>query len=97
MTQKRYSIQLSSASKRELKNFDPHIGKKVYAEIQKLADNPRPHGYEPLTGLDKVYRWEIGPKKNYRVVYKIEDDRLLVLVLHVGDRKEIYRIVDEMK
>jgi mRNA interferase RelE/StbE len=42
---------------------------------------------------EKLYRVYVGPKKNYRAVYQIQDERLLVLVVKVGDRKEVYRRV----
>ena len=42
---------------------------------------------------EKLYRVYVGPGKNYRAVYQIQDERLLVLVVKVGDRKEVYRRV----
>jgi mRNA interferase RelE/StbE len=46
---------------------------------------------EKLEAKEKLYRIYAGPGKNYRVVYQIQDDVLLVLVVKVGDRKEVYR------
>ncbi len=40
---------------------------------------------------EKLYRVYVGPAKNYRVIYQIRDEVLLVLVVRVGDRKEVYR------
>ena len=42
---------------------------------------------------EKLYRAYVGPGKNYRVIYQIRDEALLVLVVKVGDRKEVYRRV----
>jgi len=42
---------------------------------------------------EKLYRVYVGPGKNYRVIYQIRDEVLLVLVVRVGDRKEVYRRV----
>ncbi|MBV8709322.1 MAG: type II toxin-antitoxin system RelE/ParE family toxin [Acidobacteriaceae bacterium] len=67
------------------------MGKKIFGDIQSLADNPRPHGYEQLTGKGKLYRLPVGPGKDYRIIYEVEDDKLLISILKIGDRKEIYR------
>ena len=46
---------------------------------------------EKLETKEKLYRVYVGPGKNYRVIYQIQDEVLLVLVVKVGDRKEVYR------
>ncbi len=60
-------------------------------DILRLEENPRPHGVEKMETKEKLYRVYVGPGKNYRVVYQIRDEALLVLVVKVGDRKEVYR------
>lgn len=62
-------------------------------DILRLEENPRPHGVEKMETKEKLYRFYVGPGKNYRVIYQIRDDVLLVLVVKVGDRKEVYRRV----
>ena len=62
-------------------------------DILRLEDNPRPHGVEKMETTEKLYRVYVGPGKNYRVIYQIRDEVLLVLVVKVGDRKEVYRRV----
>ncbi len=49
---------------------------------------PRPHGSEKLSGPDQLYRIRAG---DYRIVYAVDDDRMLVLVVKVGHRREVYR------
>ena len=56
--------------------------------IQALATEPFPHGIRKLTGADDVYRLRVG---RYRVLYTVEAGRLVVLVLKVGHRKDVYR------
>jgi mRNA interferase RelE/StbE len=56
-----------------------------------LEEDPRPHGAETLESKEKLYRIRVGPGKNYRAIYQIRDDILVVLVVKVGDRKEVYR------
>lgn len=62
-------------------------------DILSLEENPRPHGVEKLETKEKLWRIHVGPGKNYRVIYQIRDEVLLVLVVKVGDRKEVYRRV----
>ena len=60
---------------------------RLVERIAGLAENPRPPGAEKLTGQDK-YRLRLG---RYRIIYAIEDQNLLVYVVKVGHRKEVYR------
>ena len=60
-------------------------------DIRGLEDEPRPRGVEKLETREKLYRVYAGLGKNYRVVYQIRDEVLLVLVVKVGDRKDVYR------
>ncbi len=60
-------------------------------DILRLEENPRPHGVEKMETKEKLYRVYVGPGKNYRVIYQIRDEALLVLVVKLGDRKEVYR------
>jgi len=48
---------------------------------------------EQIETKDRLYRVYVGPGKNYRAIYQIQDEVLLVLVVKVGDRKEVYRRV----
>jgi mRNA interferase RelE/StbE len=61
--------------------------KKILKRIEGLVENPRPLGYEKLTGQER-YRLRQG---RYRIVYSIQDDALTVWVVKVGHRKDIYR------
>ena len=62
-------------------------------DLLRLEENPRPDGVEKLEAKEKLYRIYVGPGKNYRAIYQIRDEVLLVLVVKVGDRKEVYRRV----
>lgn len=61
---------------------------RIAATIDALAGDPRPSGCRKLAGTDRLYRVRVG---DYRVVYEIHDDRLLVLVIKLGHRREVYR------
>ncbi len=63
---------------------------KISKKIDGLAENPRPRGLEKLKEIDgiPVYRVRFG---DYRVIYSVTDDKLLVLILKVRNRREVYR------
>jgi mRNA interferase RelE/StbE len=61
---------------------------RITQRIDALADDPRPPGAKALQGQHGLYRLRSG---DYRIIYKIEDDRLLVLVIKIGHRRDVYR------
>jgi mRNA interferase RelE/StbE len=87
-----YSVELSESADRELSKLDAQPRKRIlkflHERVAKL-DDPRGIG-EALHGsqLGEFWKYRVG---DYRLISKIEDDRLVVLVLRVGHRKEIYR------
>jgi mRNA interferase RelE/StbE len=76
------------AAERTLRKLDKPIPHRLVAEIGHLAYDPRPSGVKALAGHPGALRLRVG---DYRVVYRVEDKRLLVLVLDLGHRREIYR------
>ena len=60
---------------------------RILERIQALAEEPRPPGCVKLSGLD-YYRLRQG---NYRIVYEIQPNRLIVVVIKIGHRREVYR------
>jgi len=84
-----YSIRISPAAERDIRKLDRPIQRRILRKLDGLGREPRPNGVEKLSGGDEVrYRVRVG---DYRIVYRIDDDVLTVLVLKVGNRKEIYR------
>jgi mRNA interferase RelE/StbE len=87
-----YNVELSESAARELGKLDASEAKRIlkflHQRVAKL-DDPRSIG-EALHGsrLGEFWKYRVG---GYRLICKIEDDRLIVLVLRVGHRKEIYR------
>jgi mRNA interferase RelE/StbE len=86
-----YRVDYTPAALRQLKKLDAHVRRKVFEDIDGLGGNPRPRGVEKLEAKEKLYRVYVGPGKDYRAIYQIRDESLLVLVVKVGDRKEVYR------
>jgi mRNA interferase RelE/StbE len=83
-----YSILLAPPAERQLKALAEPTQKRIVKRLRTLAANPRPRGVKKLAGEDDLYRIREG---DYRIVYTIHDKELIVLVLKIGDRKEIYR------
>lgn len=92
-TKPSYTLKFTSAAIRDLEKLDLNIRRKAFSDIEKLKADPRPHGVEKMETKEKLYRVYVGPGKNYRAIYQIRDEILLVLVVKVGDRKEVYRRV----
>ena len=88
-----HTLEFTHSALRELEKLDPSVRRKVFSDIEKLKENPRPHGVEKMETKEKLYRIYVGPGKNYRAIYQIRDEALLILVVKVGDRKDVYRRV----
>ena len=84
----RYEVTLAPAAARQLRKFDPHVRRRVQAAIEVLAEDPRPPAATRLVGGAGEWRVRTG---DYRIVCEIQQDQLLVLVLNVGHRREIYQ------
>lgn len=82
-----HRIELTKAARRALASLPRNILKRVDAAILALAHNPRPPGAKKLEGQE-LYRIRVG---DYRIIYAMEDERLVVLVVRIGHRREVYR------
>ena len=83
-----YSVELTRTAEKQFRKIAKRDRNRVVDAISSLADRPRPHGARKLQGYDDVYRIRVG---KYRIVYEVFDDRVVVIVLKVGHRKDIYR------
>lgn len=83
-----YSVSISSAAKKAMGRLPNPIRERVDRAIVALADTPRPHGCAKLAGTANGWRIRVS---DWRILYTIEDDRLVVLVVEVGHRGEVYR------
>lgn len=82
----RYRVVLTKKAQKQLDKLDDSIAATIFDAISGLELNPRPHGYKKLKGRDG-YRIRIG---DYRVIYHIFDLELIVDVIALGHRREIY-------
>lgn len=84
-----YSVKLSARAADWLEEcLDARLRKRISQTIDALAANPRPPGCVKLLGEDNVWRVRVS---DYRIVYEIYDDQLMLLVIRVANRREAYR------
>jgi len=85
-----YRIEITPRAKKDLKALAVRERQRVVDQIDALQADPRPPGSKKLKGKEDFYRIRVG---DYQVVYLVEDEVLLILIVRVGDRKEIYEII----
>ncbi|MCZ7645638.1 MAG: type II toxin-antitoxin system RelE/ParE family toxin [Planctomycetota bacterium] len=83
-----YAVQLTPAAERDLKKLERAIRARVVRALEGLASEPRPQGSTKLSGKENLWRVRVG---DHRVLYAIEDRRLVVLVVKIAHRREVYR------
>jgi mRNA interferase RelE/StbE len=89
MGPRRYTIEIKPSAVRTLRRLPAPVRAKVVSVIDALADDPRPPGCKKLAG--QVDRYRVRAAGAYRVVYEIREDRLIVMVIRIGHRREVYR------
>jgi len=83
-----YRIEWTENAKRAFRKLGKQPQRRLAKAIDALAEEPRPAGVKKLETTEDLYRIRVG---DYRVVYQLQDQALLVLIVRVGDRKDIYR------
>ncbi len=83
-----YKILYKKSVEKELIKLPKSILKAIIAKIQKLATGPKPNGSVKLRGSTNLYRIR---HSDYRIIYSINDGKLLIIVIKVAHRKEVYR------
>jgi len=84
----RYKIVINSKTEKMLSKIEKSIAVRIRDKIRLLSEHPRPSGMTQLKGYDNAFRIRVG---DYRIIYEIDDDRVLILVVNVGHRREVYR------
>jgi len=82
-----YTIQYKPAASRQIAKLNKSIQARLKPKIKALANNPRPHGAKKLQGYENRYRIRVG---DYRIIYEIWDNALVVIVTEVGHRSRVY-------
>ncbi len=84
-----YDVVITEEALKEIASVDSRVDRKrIWEKIHRLAGNPRPHGSKKLEGSLERYRLRQG---DYRVLYEIREKVLIVAVIHVRHRKDVYR------
>jgi mRNA interferase RelE/StbE len=83
-----YYIEFAKPAAKQLKALSPQEQQRIKSKIDALVDSPRPDGVVKLSGEDDLYRIRVG---DYRIIYRIQDNYLLILVLKIGHRRDVYQ------
>ncbi|GAA1914945.1 type II toxin-antitoxin system RelE/ParE family toxin [Streptomyces sodiiphilus] len=86
----RYTFRFTSAAQRQLRAINRHDAMRILTALTALGEDPYRQGpdVKKLTGPSGLYRLRVG---SYRIAYQVDDGELLVLVVKVGDRRDVYR------
>lgn len=84
----RYQIELTRAARRALDSLPTKVQKRIDRHILALAKNPYPPGSKKLRGAEGLHRLRVG---DYRILYIVEADRLVIVIVTIGHRREVYR------
>ncbi|MDZ7970480.1 MAG: type II toxin-antitoxin system RelE/ParE family toxin [Nostoc sp. DedSLP03] len=83
-----YEVKFTNGARKMFKKLSQELQDRIQPKIDELAIEPRPNGVKKLQGEENTYRIRVG---DYRVIYDIFDDVLLVNVIDVGHRSKIYK------
>ena len=83
-----YRVDIKRNAQKQLAKLSSINADKIVKEIRALANNPRPNGCKKLVGSENTYRIRLG---DYRIIYSIFENRLIVQVIKIGHRKDIYK------
>ena len=83
----KYSLFLSRGAEKTVKQLPPAIHTRIFQVLADLTTNPRPRGSTKLTDRE-AWRIRVG---DYRVIYKILDKELVIVVIKIGHRRDVYR------
>jgi mRNA interferase RelE/StbE len=84
----KYRVDITPTARRQLADLPRSVRRRIDEKILALAANPRPRGSVKLAGSEDVYRVRVG---DYRILYTIRDEVLLVVVVKIGHRRDVYR------
>jgi mRNA interferase RelE/StbE len=83
-----YKLEYTAAARKQLKKLPREILPRIIHGIEQLSENPRPEGIKKLSGYKDYYRLRVG---DYRIVYSIRDVILMILIIKIAPRKNVYQ------
>jgi mRNA interferase RelE/StbE len=83
-----YEIEWRPSTRRDLRRIPPEMIRRIVQAVENLSSNPHPSGAVKLSGSDSAWRIRVS---DYRIIYQIENARLVIEVIKIGHRRDIYR------
>ena len=84
----KYTLRLDGRTRKTLDRLPSDMYGRIMRKLDAIEENPRPVGVEKLAGAEDLYRVRMG---DWRIVYAIRDRELVVFVIRIGHRREVYR------
>ena len=84
----KYRIEFSPSAESQFKKLPKEVQARLKHRIDSLAENPFPRGVKKLSAQEKFYRLRVG---DFRIIYQVKGKALLILILNLGHRKNVYR------
>jgi len=84
----RRSLEISRTAEKQLRELPVDAQRRIVRAVLALPDDPHPQGARKLSGYDDVFRIRVGV---YRVIYSVADEALVIIILKIGHRKDVYR------
>jgi mRNA interferase RelE/StbE len=84
----RYKVEFAASAAREFRALDRQLQRRVSAKVAELAEDPFPAGVCKFQGEPDHWRIRIG---DYRVIYRVEKRRVVIVIVRIGHRREVYR------
>lgn len=88
MNDRQWRVQIERRAERSLRRLPKPLLARIRSAIGGLGEDPRPHGYRKLKGFENLYRIRVG---EWRVVYAIEEEMLIILIVEISPRGDAYR------
>ncbi len=83
-----YNVDFKPSVNKDFRRLPKSTVERVMKRIEKLVDEPLPHGVEKLEGADRLYRLRVG---DYRIIYEVQTHAQQIVILYVRHRREVYR------
>jgi mRNA interferase RelE/StbE len=84
----RYTVEFTASAAREFRALDRQAQRRISTKLTELAEDPLPPAVRKLQGEENHWRIRVG---DYRVIYRIEQRRIVIVIVRIGHRREVYR------
>jgi mRNA interferase RelE/StbE len=84
----RYTVEFTASAAREFRALDRQLQRRVSTKVAELAGDPFPPGVRKFQGEEDHWRIRVG---DYRVIYRVEKRRVVIVIVRIGHRREVYR------